>query len=307
MIAPVFNSLRPRQWTKNLVLFAGLVFSERALLFTGSGWLHAIIGFMIFCGLSGCVYILNDLVDVEKDRLHPTKCNRPIASGELSVIEAKSVLIILLIVCLAGSWNLSGLFFSTALGYFMLNIAYSFKLKRIVILDVMTIAIGFVLRAVAGVASLKGIEPTIYISHWLLLATLMLAMFLGLAKRRQELAKLRGGAIAHRKILAQYSLEYIDQMTSILAAATIVIYAFYSVSPETVQKFGTEKFIYTLPMVVYGVMRYLYIIHIKEEGDNPSDVILSDRPLQINLILWAVLVVIVIHASKIEHLLGLSI
>ena len=304
MIAPVFSSLRPKQWTKNIVLFAGLIFSEQGLLFTYEGWLHALAGFVLFCILASCVYILNDLVDIEKDRIHPTKCERPIASGELSITEAKYVLIVLLIVSLIGSWQLSGLFFSTALSYFMLNIAYSFKLKRLVILDVMTISFGFVLRAVAGVAALKGIEPNIYISHWLLLATFMLSMFLGLAKRRQEISKLSDNASNHRKILAQYSLAYIDQMTSILAATTIITYTFYSVSAETIQKFGTDKFIYTIPMVIYGIMRYLFIIHIQEKGDNPTEVLLSDKPLQINLLLWGILVICIIHIDKIEMLLS---
>lgn len=302
MIAPVFSTLRPKQWTKNLVLFAGLVFSEQGLLFTYEGWLHAFAGFILFCALAGCVYILNDLVDVEKDRVHPTKCERPIASGDLSILEAKSALIVLLIISLIGSWQLSGLFFSTALSYFMLNLAYSFKFKRIVILDVMTISFGFVLRAVAGVAALKAIEPNIYISHWLLLATFMLSMFLGLAKRRQELANLSDNASKHRQILSQYSLAYIDQMTSILAATTIITYTFYSVSPETIHKFGTDKFIYTIPMVIYGIMRYLYIIHIQEKGDNPTEVLLSDKPLQMNLLLWGILVICVIHITKIEAL-----
>ena len=304
MIAPVFTTLRPKQWVKNLILFAGLVFSEQGLLLSRSGWLHALSGFFLFCGLAGCVYILNDIVDVEKDRIHPTKRNRPIASGQLSISEAKATLIILLIMCLVGSWQLSGLFFSSALIYFMINIAYSFKLKNVVILDVMTISFGFVLRAVAGVASLKEIEPNIYISHWLLLATFMLSMFLGLVKRRQELAKLEENATNHRKILSQYSLEYIDQMTSILAAITIVVYAFYCVSPETVHKFHTDKLIYTLPMVIYGIMRYLYIIHIKEQGDNPTEVVLSDIPLQVNLFIWSVLIIFIVHSNKLLTILG---
>jgi 4-hydroxybenzoate polyprenyltransferase len=298
MIAPVFTSLRPKQWTKNLILFAGLFFSEKRLLFDVQGWLYTIAGFFIFCGLSGSVYLLNDLTDIEKDRLHPEKCKRPIPAGELTITEAKAVLIILLITCLISAWKISGLFFSMSLSYFMLNLAYSFKLKNVVILDVMCIAIGFVLRAVAGVGALKTIESEIYISHWLVLSTLMLAMFLGLAKRRQEIAILSDEASRHRKILADYSLAYIDQMTSILAATAIITYSFYTVSPETIEKFGTDQLILSVPMVLYGILRYLYLIHIHELGDNPSDVLLKDRPLQINLILWALTIFAIIHLPK---------
>jgi 4-hydroxybenzoate polyprenyltransferase len=298
MIAPIFSSLRPKQWTKNLILYAGLLFSEKSLMLTSQGWLWATAGFMIFCGLSGSVYLLNDLTDIEKDRLHPEKCNRPIASGDLSIKEAKATLIILLIGCLIAAWNISGLFFSTALAYFMLNLAYSFKLKNMVILDVMCIAFGFVLRAVAGVGALKTIESEIYISHWLMLSTIMLAMFLGLAKRRQEIALLSDDATRHRKILADYSLAYIDQMTSILAASAIITYSFYTVSAETIQKFGSDRLVFSVPMVLYGMLRYLYLIHIQEMGDNPSEVLLKDRPLQINLVLWALTIFAVIHLPK---------
>ncbi len=295
MIAPVFSSLRPKQWTKNLILFAALLFSEKGLLFTLPAWLHAIAGFFTFCGLSGSVYLLNDLADLEKDRLHPQKCLRPIASGALSVTEAKGALLVILLASLAAAWLLSPMFFALALTYFMLNLAYSFKLKNIVILDVMCIAIGFVLRATAGVGALKSLEPDIYISHWLLLSTLMLAMFLGLAKRRQEIATYSDEAVRHRKILSSYSLEYIDQMTSILAATAITTYTFYTVSAETIAKFGSDKLIYTVPMVIYGIMRYLYLIHIQELGENPAEVVLNDRPLQLSVLIWALAVVLVIH------------
>ncbi|NCB39620.1 MAG: decaprenyl-phosphate phosphoribosyltransferase [Erysipelotrichia bacterium] len=298
MIAPVFSSLRPKQWTKNLILFAALLFSEKGLLFSADAWLYSIAGFLTFCGLSGSVYLLNDLADLEKDRLHPKKCLRPLPSGALSIPEAKAALIIILILSLLSAWKLSGLFFSTALGYFMLNLAYSFKLKNVVILDVMCIAIGFVLRATAGVGVLKALEPGIYISHWLLLSTLMLAMFLGLAKRRQELAMYNDDAIRHRNILSQYSPAYIDQMTSILAALAIITYTFYTVSAETIDKFKSDKLIYTIPMVIYGILRYLYLIHIQEMGENPSEVVLNDRPLQINLLLWVITVILVIHCSR---------
>lgn len=300
MIAPVFSSLRPRQWTKNLILFAALVFSEKGLLFSHEAWLRAIIGFITFCGLSGSVYLLNDIVDMEKDRQHPEKCKRPIAAGIISITEGKAALIIILLICLVVAWNISFLYFTMALAYFMLNLAYSFSLKKLVILDVMSIAIGFVLRATAGVGSLRALDPKITISHWLLLATLMLAMFLGLVKRRQEIAHSFGGGVKQRDILAQYSLPFIDQMTSILAATAIMTYTFYTVSGDTIAKFGTDNLVYTVPMVLYGILRYLYLIYIQELGENPSDIFLTDRPLQINLLLWLITVVLIIHYGRLE-------
>jgi len=298
MIAPVFFSLRPKQWIKNLILFAALIFSEKGLLFEPVAWLYAFAGFIIFCALSGSVYLLNDIADVEKDRLHPQKSLRPIAAGELSMTEGKAALIIILLISLTAAYYLSELFFSMALAYFMLNLAYSFKLKNMVILDVMCIAIGFVLRATAGVGALKSLEPSIYISHWLVLSTMMLAMFLGLAKRRQEIATYHDEAIHHRNILSQYSLNFIDQMTSILAAMAILTYSFYTVSADTIAKFGSDRLIYTVPMVLYGVLRYLYLIHIQDQGENPSEVVMHDRPLQVNLLIWALFVILLIHFSK---------
>lgn len=303
MIAPVFSSLRPRQWTKNLIVFAALFFSERGLLFSSEAWGKAIIGFITFCGLSGSVYLLNDIVDVEKDRLHPEKCQRPLAAGLLTISEAKGALIIILILCLLSAWNLSGLFFAMTLSYFMLNLAYSFKLKNIVIVDVMCIATGFVLRATAGVGALQTVDPGVHISHWLLLSTFMLAMFLGLAKRRQEIAAEKSGNARCRNILKDYSESFIDQMTSILAGTAILTYTLYTVSAETIAKFGTDKLVFTVPMVLYGVLRYLYLIHIQELGENPSNVILHDRPLQVNFALWLTAVVIVIHFSRLELLI----
>lgn len=298
MIAPVFSSLRPKQWTKNLILFAALLFSEKGLLFSSEAWLRTIVGFITFCGLSGCVYLLNDIVDIEKDREHPEKCKRPIAASLLSIAEGKAALIFILMLSLCSAWFISSLFFFVALSYFMLNLAYSFKLKNVVIIDVMCIAIGFVLRATAGVGSLRVLEPGISISHWLLLSTLMLAMFLGLAKRRQEIANYPENSVKQRNILSQYSLNFIDQTTSILAAIAIVTYAFYTVSAETVSKFGSDNLVFTVPMVIYGILRYLYLIHIQELGENPSDVILHDRPLQINLFIWLAGVITIIHFSK---------
>lgn len=295
MISPIFVSLRPKQWIKNLLVFAALFFSEKGLIFSWEAWVYTIIGFMTFCGLSGSVYILNDLIDVSKDRLHPVKSLRPLASGQLSVKDAKASLLLILIISLFVAWKISGLFFGVALGYFMLNLAYSFKLKRIVILDVMCIALGFVLRAVAGVGALKTLSPEIYISHWLVLATFMLAMFLGLAKRRQEIVNHEENAVKQRGVLADYSPEYIDQMTSILATVAIITYTFYTVSSDTVTKFGTTHLVYTVPIALYGILRYLYLIHLEDEGENPTDLIIGDKPLFFCGIIWILSAISIIH------------
>lgn len=295
MISPIFVSLRPKQWIKNLLVFAALLFSEKGLIFSWEAWVYAIVGFMTFCGLSGCVYILNDLIDLSKDRLHPVKSLRPLPSGQLSVKDAKASLLLILIICLFVAWKISGLFFGVALGYFMLNLAYSFKLKKVVILDVMCIALGFVLRAIAGVGTLKTLSPEIYISHWLILATFMLAMFLGLTKRRQEIINHEENAVKQRCVLADYSPEYIDQMTSILATVAIITYTFYTVSSDTIAKFGTTNLVYTVPIVLYGILRYLYLIHQENEGENPTDLIINDKPLLACGITWVIAAVTIVH------------
>ena len=277
------------------MVFAALFFSEKGLIFSWEAWVYTVIGFMTFCGLSGSVYILNDLIDVSKDRLHPVKSLRPLASGQLSVKDAKASLLLILIISLFVAWKISGLFFGVALGYFMMNLAYSFKLKRIVILDVMCIALGFVLRAVAGVGALKTLSPEIYISHWLVLATFMLAMFLGLAKRRQEIVNHEENAVKQRGVLADYSPEYIDQMTSILATVAIITYTFYTVSSDTVTKFGTTHLVYTVPIALYGILRYLYLIHLEDEGENPTDLIIGDKPLFFCGIIWILSAISIIH------------
>ena len=245
--------------------------------------------FFTFCGLSGSVYLLNDLADLERP-LHSGKMPTADSSGELSLGEAKGLII--LIISLLGLAAFAAVF-SLALAYFMLNLAYSFKLKTCHT-RCHVHRNRLCMRATAGVGA-EDLEPEIIHFNWLLLSTLMLAMFLGLAKRRQEIANHSDDAVKHRKILAQYSLNYIDQMTSILAATAIVTYTFYTVSPETIAKFGSDKMIYTVPMVIYGILRYLYLIHIQDLGENPSEVVLSDRPLQACVVIWAAVVVMVIH------------
>ncbi|MBF0406131.1 MAG: decaprenyl-phosphate phosphoribosyltransferase [Candidatus Riflebacteria bacterium] len=285
-MTPYIEVLRPRQWTKNLILFAPLVFSEKRLFFNLDAWIFSTLGFLVFCILSGSVYLMNDLLDCEKDKLHPDKCKRPIPSGRLSKRKAIAILVTTLPMAIFASYLFSKAFFVSAILYFFLNVAYSFQLKNMVILDVLSIALGFVFRAHGGVGVAQIVDPNLFVSHWLILCTFMLALFLGIAKRRGEIKLLKDDAGSHRKILEEYSLHFIDDITSIAGATTIMSYALYTVSKETMDKFGSDKLICTLPFVIYGILRYLYLIHIHGKGDNPSEILLSDRPLQVNLILW---------------------
>jgi 4-hydroxybenzoate polyprenyltransferase len=283
----VLLSLRPRQWVKNFFVFAGLIFSQS--LFTPLVW-PALAAFAIFCALSGAIYLFNDLADVEKDRLHPTKRRRPIASGALSVPAGAAIGVLTLVGSLVAAYALSARFGVVATVYAALLTAYSVWLKHVVILDVLTVAIGFVLRAVAGAAAI-GVE----ISGWLVICTILVALFLALGKRRHEYLTLHGDAAAHRPILAEYSESFLDQMVAVVTASTVTAYALYTMSPDTVAKFHTRWLPLTLPFVLYGVFRYLYLLYRRDLGGNPSDLLLSDRALLINTVLWMVALLLVIY------------
>ena len=283
----VLLSLRPRQWVKNFFVFAGLIFSQS--LFTPLVW-PALAAFAIFCALSGAVYLFNDLADMEKDRLHPTKRRRPIASGALSVPAGAAIGVLTLVGSLVAAYALSARFGVVATVYAALLTAYSVWLKHVVILDVLTVAIGFVLRAVAGAAAI-GVE----ISGWLVICTILVALFLALGKRRHEYLTLHGDAAAHRPILAEYSESFLDQMVAVVTASTVTAYALYTMSPDTVAKFHTRWLPLTLPFVLYGVFRYLYLLYRRELGGNPSDLLLTDRALLINTVLWMVALLLVIY------------
>jgi len=268
-------------------VFAGLIFSQS--LFTPLVW-PALAAFAIFCALSGAVYLFNDLADMEKDRLHPTKRRRPIASGALSVPAAVALGVLTLVGSLVAAYALSARFGVVATVYAALLTAYSVWLKHVVILDVLTVAIGFVLRAVAGAAAI-GVD----ISGWLVICTILVALFLALGKRRHEYLTLHGDAAAHRPILAEYSESFLDQMVAVVTASTVTAYALYTMSPDTVAKFHTRWLPLTLPFVLYGVFRYLYLLYRRELGGNPSDLLLSDRALLINTVLWMVALLLIIY------------
>ena len=286
--APLIRSLRPGQWTKNLLVFAGLIFGEKLLDPNAAG--RAAAAFGIFCLLSSTVYLVNDVRDRDADRLHPVKAKRPIASGALSVTTAVAAAVLLAAVSAGAAFWLSYTFGLVALAYLALLTAYSFVLKHVVIVDVLVLAGGFVLRAAAGAVAV-GVD----FSHWLLLLTLLGALFLALSKRRAELVALAGGAGAHRKSLAQYSPYLLDQMIGVVTASTLLAYAFYTIHPETVAKFGTDRLLWTVPFPLYGIFRYLYLVHQREGGGNPSDTLLDDRPILACVALWGLAVIAIVY------------
>ena len=288
--ASLVVSLRPGQWTKNLFVFAGLLFGKQ--LFEPRALAVTCAAFVVFCALSGVVYLLNDIADRDADRRHPLKSRRPIASGQLSPGVALAAAIVLGVVFLSLAFWLRPVFGLVAVAYVALQVGYSARLKHIVIIDVLTIAIGFVLRAVAGAVVIN-----VAISHWLLVCTVLLALFLGLSKRRHELTLLASGATEHRRILGEYSPYLLDQMIVVVAASTLIAYIFYTISPETVQNFNTEYLALTIPFPLYGIFRYLYLVHQKEGGGSPAEMLLTDRPLLVCVALWAAAVVVIVYGS----------
>ncbi|HXV60764.1 MAG TPA: decaprenyl-phosphate phosphoribosyltransferase [Vicinamibacteria bacterium] len=285
-------AIRPQQWTKNLVVLAALIFAER--LYDPHSLLQAVAAFGVFCALAGAIYLLNDLADLEGDRLHPVKRMRPIASGALSPRVALAAAVALGALGLVGGLAIGAPFAAVALTYLVAMTAYSFHLKNVVILDVLVVAFGFVLRAIAGAVAIG-----VVFSNWLLICTLLLALFLALAKRRQELTFLAREAAEHRRILGEYSPNLLDQMIAVVTASTLISYALYTLAPETVDRFGTDRMIWTLPFVLYGIFRYLYLVHQKEEGGNPTRVLLDDRPILVTVALWAATVITLIyHGSR---------
>jgi 4-hydroxybenzoate polyprenyltransferase len=280
-------ALRPRQWVKNIFVFAPLVFASR--LFDPHDASIAFAAFVTFCALSSSVYLVNDIRDREADSRHPVKRRRPIAMGELTPAVASAASVVLAVAALIAAFKLSPGFGRAASAYFVLNLAYSFGLKRVVILDVMIVASGFLLRAWAGALAVD-----VAMSHWLVLCTGLLALFLGFVKRRQELVAL-GGEPTTRASLREYSLPFLDQMIGIVTGATVVAYSLYAFSPEVAQKLGTQHMGLTIPFVLYGIFRYLYLVHQKGEGENPTALFLSDRGLLLGVFFWGVAVVTALY------------
>jgi len=285
---PLVRSLRPQQWTKNLFVFAGLLFSGRLL--DRAAWPPAVAAFLIFCGLSGAVYLVNDVLDRAADAQHPIKRRRPVASGALAPGAALAAAFVLAVGCLAAATTVNTGLTLTALAYVVLLGAYSAALKHYVIIDVLTLSAGFVLRAVAGAVAIG-----VPISHWLLVCSTLLALFIGLSKRRHELTLLNDGAAGHRPILQEYSPYLLDQMISVVTAATLVAYSVYTISSETAGRLGSDRLGLTIPFVLYGIFRYLYLVHRRDGGGSPSDTLLEDRPVQACVALWAASVVLILY------------
>jgi 4-hydroxybenzoate polyprenyltransferase len=291
MIREYVRQLRPRQWTKNLILFAGVIFAGRLL--EPELLLRSVLGFLTFCLVSSSIYCINDLMDIESDRMHPEKRLRPLPSGKLPVSGVWTLGLTLFVVATVAAWLLSPKFCAVVFVYFASNLAYSLRLKRMAILDVIVLATGFVLRAVGSVEVLD--RPEVIISPWLLLCTFFLAMFIGAGKRRAELALLETEAASHRASLTGYSLRFLDRVMSSTMTSAILTYSIYTLHPETKLKFGTYRLVYTVPFVVFGLFRYMYLIYERAKGGNPTEAILHDRGLLAAVFFWVLIVVYVLY------------
>ena len=284
----VWQLLRPSQWSKNTVLFAALIFSKH--LFVASDVAIAVAAFVCFCCVASGSYVVNDIRDCERDRQHPLKSRRPLPSGRVPRSTAVGVALVLLAIGLLGAFALGSGFGMLTAFYLALQIAYTFALKEMVILDVMSIATGFVVRAVAG-----GVVIGVPVSPWLIICTFLLALFLGFSKRRHELVLLEDRATEHRAALREYSPYFLDQMISVVTASTVVVYAIYTASPEVHGKLGTDKLYLTIPFVLFGIFRYLYLVHQRELGGNPTQLLLSDQPLLIDVLLWIITAALLLY------------
>lgn len=284
----VIRTMRIKQWTKNIFVLAPLLFSMH--LFETRFLFRSVAGFFLFSLIASSIYILNDIVDADVDRSHPVKKARPIASGALSTRFAAWSVGVLFVISVGPSLYFGQNFAFILIGYFALNVVYSYGLKRAVIIDVMTIAASFVLRIVAG-----AIIIAVPISEWLLICTSLLALFLGFSKRRHEITILELDAHFHRPVLLEYSTYFLDQMISLVTASTLICYILYTVDDDTVEKFGSKALLYTAPFVLYGLFRYYYLVHQKKTGGDPASEFLSDIPLLANMILWAGTVFIILY------------
>lgn len=287
MLYNLLKAMRPKQWAKNVFVLAGVFFDGG--IFETSRILRSLIAFGLFCIISGAIYLINDLVDVEKDRLHPQKRNRPIASGALAPLAAKIAAGVILGICLPlGFWFDLG-FGTAAVVYVALMLAYDFWLKNVVILDVMTVAAGFVLRVLAGTL----VVHVSRFSPWLYVCTTFVALFIAINKRRHEMILLASNANNHRAILEQYSLEFLNDMSALVTAATVVAYSFYTFSAPNVPK--NQAMMLTIPFVIYGIFRYLYLTRNKNLGGAPEDIVLGDVPLIITCVLWGATTALAIY------------
>jgi 4-hydroxybenzoate polyprenyltransferase len=288
LLRDLIQITRPQQWAKNGVVFAALIFSKQ--LFVPERVLLVFIGFACFCLVASGCYVMNDLRDCERDRQHPLKSLRPLPAGRISRRTALLLAAGLMVTGLVGAFVLHREFFLLIAFYAALQVAYTFLFKDVVILDVMVIATGFVIRAVAG-----GVIIAVPVSQWLIICTFLGALFLGFCKRRHELVLLEGRATDHRASLREYSPYFLDQMISVVTASTVVAYAIYTASPEVREKLGTDRLYLTIPFVLFGIFRYLYLVHQKEEGGNPTQALLTDRPLVACMALWIATATLILY------------
>ena len=282
----LLKSMRPRQWAKNVVVFAALVFDSK--LFMTQYVVASVIGLIVLCLLSSAVYLINDSADVQADRLHPTKRNRPIARGDVPVPLAIGFAGVLVMVSFGIAFATRFGFGLIAVAYFVITTLYTFKLKHVVVLDVIVVASGFVLRVAAGTVLVEAVR----FSPWLYVCVSMLALLIGFGKRRQELMEL-GDAAGTRAILREYNLPLLDQIISIVTGALIVSYTFYTFSAPQLP--ANHSMMLTVPFVLYGLFRYLYLVHVKGQGAAPDELVFKDRPLQVAIGLWAVAVVLALY------------
>jgi 4-hydroxybenzoate polyprenyltransferase len=289
-VSGIIRSLRPEQWLKNGFVLAPIVFS--GLIHDPNAWFRNLLAVAAFCGASSAVYLVNDVFDREADRQHPIKKRRPIASGEISVSTALLVAMVLVAAAAAVAAWLRGWFPEVLGAYVLLVVLYSAALKRAVFLDVLVVAAGFVLRVVGGAVSIH-----VPVSRWILVVAYLLALYLALGKRRSELVLLGGEAGSHRVVLGHYTLPMVDQAISVVLGATVLAYALYTVAPDTVAKVGSEGLLATVPIVLYGLFRYLYLLHRHELGGSPTKALLTDRPLLICVVVWLAVAAVVINLS----------
>lgn len=283
-------AIRPQEWVKNVFLFSALFFSKNLLV--PHLIAQVVLAFGLYCMAAGGVYLMNDLKDREDDNKHPLKRTRPIASGMLSATVAAPAAAVLLCVAIGGAVLQRPMFGMILTTYVLLNVVYSNWLKRVVILDVFIIASGFVLRVAAGAVVID-----VVMSHWLLICTMLLALFLGFCKRRSELVTLAQEASQHRHVLAEYDLPFLDMMIGIVTSAVVVGYTLYTVSSETIMKFHTDRLLLTVPLVLYGIFRYLYLVYHRNDGGNPAHALLTDGPLRLSVILWGFVSALILYTA----------
>ncbi|HOQ31645.1 MAG TPA: decaprenyl-phosphate phosphoribosyltransferase [Candidatus Hydrogenedens sp.] len=291
----LIKTLRVYQWTKNFLVFAAIIFAGELLNLEAIKL--SIIAFFSFCFSASSAYILNDIIDVEKDRLHPEKSRRPIPSGDVSIPLAFFLTFILLVISLTLGYSLGIKFIAILLVYIFLTVSYSLLWKKFFLVDVLILAMGFVTRAIAGAVAIN-----VVFSNWLIICTLFLALFLGLGKRRGELLLLKDDAENHRAVLVFYTVEYLDQLLLIVSGGALITFTIYTCSPEVIARLHTDKLYLSLPFVIYGLFRYLYLVRYQGEGSDPSKVLLSDKPIILCVILWALTNVCIIYGERIFHL-----